>query len=175
VAGKWWRLGAMNGGRVFRFEIRAEGSPRRKRYFAVDEDRDVSLELLDSVPGSLGEERAALLSWEGRRIPLNFRAESVTYADPVTGENYGRLVFTAFGRSTVAEAAREVGAYEFADEGEYVAAMTLAVEAILVTRYARSTPPYRLSVRFGVTPQDRLWTIADFGYDETHPVERIGE
>jgi hypothetical protein len=161
---------------MFRVEIRPDGLPGRKRYFAIDESRQASLESLGGVAGTYGVERAALLSWGERQIPLAHTIERAAGVDPVTGETYASHVFAQFGQCSTAQQARGVGPYTFVGEEERDVAMMLAVEAILVTVYACSSPPYRASInRFRIAPEGRTWTIADFGYGESAPVQRIGQ
>ncbi len=156
---------------MFRYEIRPEGPPGDRRYFAIDESRDAQLEQLGGVPGTYGIERAALLTWGRRQIPLAHTIERASRVDPVTGEEYASHVFAQFGRCGTAEQARPVRPHTFVSEDERGVAMMLAVEAILVGLYICSSPPYRASInRFRVAPDGRTWTIADFGYDETSPV-----
>ncbi|POH64383.1 hypothetical protein C3B61_13115 [Cryobacterium zongtaii] len=71
-----------------------------------------------------------ILTWGDRQIPFESLSSQVT--DPVGGESYYSVKFTAFGVSAAVELRTKVKSYRFGSDEELATARRLAAEALVV-------------------------------------------
>ncbi|WP_327016445.1 hypothetical protein [Cryobacterium sp. MP_3.1] len=109
-----------------------------KQKIVVDHERDVSLyraAKMGRIPGD-----GFLLTWGDRQIP--FESLSSQVSDPVGGESYYLVKFTAFGVSAAVELRTKVNLYRFGSDEELATARRLAAEALLVYGLSCNGPTY---------------------------------
>ena len=126
---------------------------------AVDDDRHVTFRDVSGIGRS--NATASLLTWEGRRIPLEH--DSVTQMDPATGKEYFLFAFTAFGAGRTAMKVTGLPVYRFSSRAERRRAVQLAIEALLYYYYGEMARPWD-AAKIRVAEGRRQWRITDFHY-----------
>jgi hypothetical protein len=129
------------------------------KYRLIDEDRRVTFRTAGGIVQSSA--RTALLSWDGREIPLEF--DDTQRTDPATGETHNIYQFNTFGESWEVTERLGVGMYTFQSPQERAQALLLAAEAVLVNHYKFVKGDWRLGFT-RVAAEGREWLPSDFGY-----------
>ena len=132
-------------------------------HHVVDDDRRVSLRTLGGI--TYESATPAILSWDGRQIPLEFDDHQRT--DPLSGQAYTLYRFDTFGHSWTASRRSGIPPYTFSSPTERAHALLLAVEAVLVDRFRYVDGDWNVDavrVGDGVGQDGQVWRASDFGY-----------
>ncbi|MBB2923473.1 hypothetical protein [Cellulomonas cellasea] len=132
----------------------------------VDESRQVSFRTYGGGGETMSTTRAAVLSWDGREIPLEF--DSVQREDPASGAAYTLYqLWDDFGSWFITRDRYPVGTYRFRSPEERAQARLLAVEAVLVHSFRFVEGDWRVdAVRAAESTRADApeWSADDFGY-----------